>query len=64
MKTNLGPGIYYKDNPFKVEQIKPPFHDSVIRMKDKNLGFEIGPGHYESRSYFDWNKKTYNVTYL
>ena len=33
-------------------------------MKDGNPGSGLEPGHYNVKSYFDWNKKTYNVSYL
>ena len=62
-KSNLGPGIYYKDKPVKQMQISPPFHDSVVKLKNETKMFGIGPGYYESRSYFDWNKKSYNSTF-
>ena len=62
-KSNLGPGIYYKDKPVKKMQISPPFHDSVVKLKNETKMFGIGPGYYEPRSYFDWNKKSYNSTF-
>ena len=62
-KSNLGPGIYYNDKPVKQMQISPPFHDSVVKLKSNQKMFGIGPGYYESRSYFDWNKKSYNSTF-
>ena len=62
-KSNIGPGTYYKDKPLKQMQINPPFHDSEIKLKSKQKMFGIGPGYYESRSYFDWNKKSYNSTF-
>ena len=62
-KSNVGPGSYYNDKPVKQMQINPPFHDSEVKLKDKYKSFGIGPGYYESRSYFDWNKKSYNSTF-
>ena len=64
MKTNLGPGIYYKEMPIKVTPITSPFMSGEERMKDGKVGSGLEPGHYDIGSYFDWNKKTYNVSYL
>ena len=59
-KSNIGPGYYYHPKQFKEKQINPPFLQSTSKFKkDKNI-FGIGPGYYESRSYFDWNKKSFN----
>ena len=62
-KSNIGPGMYYNDKPVKQMQINPPFHDSEVKLKSNIKMFGIGPGYYESRSYFDWNKKSYNATF-
>ena len=64
LKSNLGPGIYYKELPSKSPIIRSPFQNGVERMKDGKVGSGIEPGHYEIGNYFDWNKKTYNVSYL
>ena len=64
MKTNLGPGIYYRELPVKAPFIRSPFQSEEERMKDPNVGSGLEPGHYNVKSYFDWNKKTYNVSYL
>ena len=60
-KSNLGPGIYYKDKPVNQMHISSPFHDSVVKIKNETKIFGIGPGYYEPRSYFDWNKKSYDI---
>jgi hypothetical protein len=62
-KTNLGPGYYYNPRKIKQRQINPPFSQSETKFKKNKNMFEIGPGYYESRSYFDWNKKSYNVSF-
>ena len=62
-KSNIGPGMYYNDKPVKQVQISPPFHDSEVKLKNNQKLFGIGPGYYESRSYFDWNKKSYNASF-
>ena len=64
LKNNLGPGIYYKELPMKANPITSSFMNGVERMKDGKVGSGLEPGHYDIGSYFDWNKKTYNVSYL
>ena len=64
LKSNLGPGIYYKELPSKSPTIRSPFKNEVERMKDRKVGSGLEPGHYDIGNYFDWNKKTYNVSYL
>ena len=64
LKSNLGPGIYYKELPSKSPTIRSPFKNEVERMKDGKVGSGLEPGHYDIGNYFDWNKKTYNVSYL
>ena len=64
LKSNLGPGIYYKELPVKAPFIRSPFQSEEERMKDINVGSGLDPGHYNVKSYFDWNKKTYNVSFL
>ena len=64
LKSNLGPGIYHKELPSKSPTIRSPFQNGVERMKDGKVGSGLEPGHYDIGNYFDWNKKTYNVSYL
>lgn len=64
---NLGPppGHYYHDKKYEVKQIIPAFNKS----KEKKTEFiqepdnKAGPGQYNLDSYFDWNKKTFNISY-
>ena len=63
-KSNLGPGIYHRELPINAPFIRSPFQSEEERMKDRNVGSGLEPGHYNVKSYFDWNKKTYNVSYL
>lgn len=63
MKTNVGPGFYHRDKFAFPMQIYPPFHQSDQKLKSLN-SLLIGPGQYDSTSYFDWNKKTYNASFL
>jgi hypothetical protein len=62
-KTNLGPGYYYHPRIITQKQINPPFSQSDTKFKKNKEMYGIGPGYYESRSYFDWNKKSYNVSF-
>ena len=64
LKSNLGPGIYYKELPGKAPVIRSPFQSGFDRMKKEEVGSGLEPGHYNVKSYFDWNKRTYNVSYL
>ena len=64
LKSNLGPGIYYKEIPSKYPKIRSPFQNDVERMKDGKVGSGLEPEHYDIGSYSDWNKKIYNVLYL
>ena len=64
LKSNLGPGIYYKEINSKSPVIRSPFQSGVDRMKDVKKGSGLEPGHYNIGSYYDWNKMTYNVSYL
>lgn len=69
---SIGPGQYYKDNTEKklVKNLlsnSPPFNTSAERkfaIDDKNDYRENGPGSYNLSSYFDWNKKSFNVQFL
>ena len=68
--TNIGVGSYNLIYPPKInQQIKVPFligskkfSDKSYEKKDKLSG-NLGPGTYEHRSFFDWNKKSFNVQY-
>ena len=60
-KSNVGPGYYYHPKKLKEKQINPPFFQSDTKFKKTKNMFGIGPGYYESRSYFDWNKKSFNT---
>jgi hypothetical protein len=67
---NIGPGQYFKEN--KNEKIlnynsSPPFNVSSERSyfaETKNEFKTNGPGSYNTGSYFDWNKKSYNIQFL
>ncbi len=69
---NVGPGQYYKDNSEKriVQNLlsnSPPFNTSAERKypnEDRNVFRDNGPGSYNLSSYFDWNKKSFNVQFI
>ena len=66
VETNLGPGQYFKEvNVKEKDQSLPPFRTNEKRFKNENkMETDIGPGLYNQSSFFDWNKKTYNVNFL
>lgn len=69
---NLGPGKYYKDDSEKnilrnQMNNSPPFNigsDRKISNMEKAKIQENGPGSYNLSSYFDWNKKSFNVQFI
>jgi len=68
---NLGPGKYYKDDSEKhllKNQMNnsPPFNIASERkiVVDKPKIQDNGPGSYNLSSYFDWNKKSFNVQFI
>jgi hypothetical protein len=63
VRSNIGPGFYYKEKTVEVKQIYPPFHDSASKNQE-NQQLQIGPGYYDPTSYFDWNKKSFNITFI
>ena len=68
--SNIGVGSYNLIYPQKkMEQRKVPFLNGAKKWSNKNyiknnkLTINVGPGAYEQRSFFDWNKKSFNVQY-
>jgi len=68
--TNIGVGSYNLLYPEKkVTQIKIPFLSGAKKWSNSNfnksneLNPNVGPGTYEQKSFFDWNKKSFNVQY-
>ena len=63
---NPPPGLYYVNKLYEPKQIISPFNSS----SNKNLAYlssklnKVGPGHYIKDSYFGWNKKSFNITYI
>ena len=64
-KSSLGPGYYYREKKIIKKQIMPPFNQGDIKSKylDSNQMLN-GPGQYNLDSYYDWNKKSYNVNFV
>lgn len=63
MRTNIGPGYYYHPKQKQEIQINPPFYKSETKFPKSKNYFGLGPGYYDSSSYFDWNKKSYNSSF-
>ena len=68
--SDIAVGSYDLIYPMKkIRQIKAPFLNGSKKWSDKNfdkngkLNPIVGPGTYEQRSFFDWNKKSFNVQY-
>ena len=64
---NIGVGSYNLIYPWKkVGQIKVPFLNGAKKWSNEKyikINPNVGPGAYEQRSFFDWNKKSFNVQY-
>jgi len=60
----LGPGLYHKNETKKFKQIYPPFKNTEQRFREAKSQYRTNPGQYDTTSYFDWNKKTFNILYL
>lgn len=60
----VGPGQYYKEKKVVAEQKHPPFHTGDQRQNETRKPGIPGPGDYNRSSYFDWNKKSFNILYL
>ena len=60
------PGTYYKEKKYEFKQIKPPFNSSLEKKVELNKEFDInvGSGQYNHDSYFDWHKKSFNISYV
>ncbi len=69
----IGPGQYHRDNSLNnmrnTVSHSPPFNTSADK-KGGNPLYNLytvgntGPGSYNVSSYFDWNKKSYNIQYI
>lgn len=64
LKSKIGPGSYFNEKFIKTTQVVPAFHQSSEKMIQWGNGSSNdGPGYYNLDSYFDWNKKTYNINF-
>lgn len=75
-QSDIGPGYYYRNMSMSKEilsqnQKNAPFLSNQKRIneegsKEKGIVKEsnVGPGYYNLNSYFDWNKKSYNVQFI
>lgn len=64
-ENNLGPGYYYKYNKNKVKENLNSFNSSENRfIYSKDSNNNVGPGLYNKESYFDWNKKSFNLKFI
>lgn len=64
VSCNLGPGVYYRESYKTETQVKNPFNNGDLRFRDSKAKYETSPGQYNSNSYYDWNKKTFNILYI
>lgn len=64
VSCNLGPGVYYKESSKVQKQIKNPFNNGDLRFRDIKPKYETSNKEYNSNSYNDWNKKTFNILYV
>ena len=60
------PGTYYIEKKYEFKQIIPPFNSSLEKKVElnKESDVNVGSGQYNHDSYFDWNKKSFNISYL
>ena len=60
------PGTYYIDKKYEYKQINPAFSSSTEKKNGMNTKSEInvGSGQYNHDSYFDWHKKSFNISYI
>ena len=57
----LGRGIYNKSETQKFKQIYPAFKNTEKRKREAKSQNRTNPGQYDTSSFFDWNKKTFNI---
>ena len=67
LKNNidLGPGYYYNSKKNSIKPSSSPFNSSTKKIDYKNIFTNpTGPGQYNKESYFDWNKKSFNIQFI
>ena len=60
----LGPGMYYKNREKNVKQNVVPFNQNMKRFDYDEKNKNPGPGTYDTSSYDEWNKKSYNILFV
>ena len=60
------PGFYHVNRQYEIKQILPPFNSSLEKkvLLPTAIINKAGPGQYMKDSYFDWNKKSFNISFL
>ena len=60
------PGFYYVDKIYEAKQSIAPFNSSSNKKFSFLSSYSNynGPCQYRRDSYFDWNKKSFNISYL
>ena len=64
IESFVGPGSYYKNRGYRVNKNLSAFNYNDKRFKSNFENENVGPGSYIKTSYFDWNRKTFNVSFL
>lgn len=60
---NVGPGAYNLVKNYNVKTEKTPFLVGAKKELNPKCDSDVGPGDYIFDSYFDWNKKSYNILF-
>ena len=60
---SIGPGSYLRERKHLPDE-KSSFNTTEKKFFNINKQIEIGPGQYTKNSYFDWNKKSFNVNFI
>jgi len=61
---NIGPGYYFKEKFIRNVQNFPPFNQSSKKNDDSYWNLSNSPGDYNIDSYYDWNKRSFNVNFV
>ena len=62
--VNIGPGYYFKEKFIRNVQNYPPFNQSSKKNDDSYWNLSNSPGDYNIDSYYDWNKRSFNVNFV
>ena len=63
---NIGPGYYYHEKKKTNLKPSPQFYISSYESDKwfKNANPDVGPGKYDINSYYEWNKKSFNINFV